>query len=263
MAGMGLRLSAYLGGAERRQSDIGGFGGGTSRTAILPGDIRAVFFVAAAERLSDSEDKLLRRLLEAEDDFSAAKLPADIAADSALILPHAGVTTPWASKAGDIFCRCGLQKIHRAERGWLFVGNGGRADVAADRMTQNVLRGGDMEKWKRLFESRPPNKTAVVAADVESLSRAAAERGLSLDRDEILYLHRLYEKLGRAPTDAELMMFAQANSEHCRHKIFRAPTADGGDSLMTLIRQTHGRQSGRSHYRLRRQRRGDSRRRMQ
>ena len=239
MAGMGLRLSAYLGGGGeatighrrvwRRDEQDGDFAG----------DIRAVFFVAAAGRLSDSEDKLLRRLLEAEDDFSAAKLPADVAADSALILPHAGVTTPWASKAGDIFCRCGLQKIHRAERGWLFVGNGSRADFSADRMTQSILRCGDMEKWKRLFESRPPNKTAVVAADVESLSRAAAERGLSLDRDEILYLHRLYEKLGRAPTDAELMMFAQANSEHCRHKIFRAPTADGGDSLMELIRQTH------------------------
>ena len=113
-----------------------------------------------------------------------------------------------------------------------------------DRMTQTVLT--DMDAAKALFEHHPPRQLAItdLSGDAQSaLEKANRDLGLALSTPEIDYLIASYEQLGRSPTDAELMMFAQANSEHCRHKIFNASwTLDGEPqdlSLFAMIRNTH------------------------
>src|SRR5204863_8313740 len=124
---------------------------------------------------------------------------------------------------------CGLKRVKRVERGALYVGAGEGTDEPAlrraihDRMTESVLeRTGDAA---RLFEHAPPRpltRVALGAGGRAVLERANEALGLALSADEIGYLCDAYRGLGRDPTDVELMMFAQANGEHCRHKIFNA-----------------------------------------
>ncbi len=195
-------------------------------------NVREVFFAAVFRPPTAAEDALLRRLLNSAGDFCG-----DAEGDVALILPRPGVISPWASKAGDILRNCGLSFVSRLERGALM--RGGDADAVADRMTQIVLRPPDLGGWRRLFKNPPPRREATVAATAESISKLNAARGWALSAEEIAHLCALYARLGRAPEEAELTMFAQANSEHCRHKIFRGGWEDGGDSMMDLIRRTH------------------------
>ena len=170
-----------------------------------------------------------------------------------LVVPRLGTQSPWSTKATDIAHRCGLEAVSRIERGTLFNLYADTIDpqmVAAieplihDRMTQTVLR--DLEDAKALFdhhEARPLGITDLTVNAHQALEKSNRELGLALSPSEIEYLIAAYEKLGRNPTDAELMMFAQANSEHCRHKIFNASwTLDGEPrdlSLFAMIRNTH------------------------
>ena len=170
-----------------------------------------------------------------------------------LVVPRLGTQSPWSTKATDIAHRCGLEAVSRIERGTLFNLYADTIDpqmVAAieplihDRMTQTVLR--DLEDAKALFdhhEARPLGITDLTVNAHQALEKSNRELGLALSSSEIEYLIAAYEKLGRNPTDAELMMFAQANSEHCRHKIFNASwTLDGEPrdlSLFAMIRNTH------------------------
>ncbi len=171
-----------------------------------------------------------------------------------LVVPRLGTQSPWSSKATDIARRCGLAAVSRVERGTLFrfpveVLQANRAAIAAlihDRMTQTVLAA--MTEIGEMFAHPPPRplRRLDLAADAHAaLARADAEMGLALSASEIDYLIEAYAELGRDPTDAELMMFAQANSEHCRHKIFNAGwTLDGepqADTLFAMIRHTHAR----------------------
>jgi len=190
--------------------------------------------------------------------------PADRPLDSAvlIVVPRAGTLSPWSSKATDILHNCGLSKIRRVERGtawWLERPDGAPLSAVEaetlkpllhDRMTQAVI--GRMSEAERLFEQREPAplRTIALGRDGRKALRAAnAEMGLALNDGEIDYLVEAFAALKRDPTDVELMMFAQANSEHCRHKIFNAEwNLDGRrqkESLFDMIRATHAHAPGR------------------
>ena len=193
------------------------------------------YFVETAGDLSASERRLLERLL---DDGSPP--PAAAAGELYLVVPRLGTISPWSSKASDIARNCGLARVRRIERGTAFHIEGARADPSAllhDRMTQTVLR--SFDQAAKLFEHVPPRPLQYIS----DIGKANRELGLALSDDEIEYLERAYRELGRDPTDAELTMFAQANSEHCRHKIFNADwIVDGArqpQSLFAMIRHTH------------------------
>jgi phosphoribosylformylglycinamidine synthase len=161
-----------------------------------------------------------------------------------VVVPRIGTVSPWSSKATDIARNCGLAQVARIERGTAYhvAGAERSAAVAAvlhDRMTETVLTG--YEEAAQLFRHVPPRPLGHVA--LGALEEANARLGLALSADEIAYLRQAYGALGRDPTDAELTMFAQANSEHCRHKIFNADwIVDGAKqprSLFAMIRHTH------------------------
>jgi phosphoribosylformylglycinamidine synthase len=179
--------------------------------------------------------------------------PAAAAGQAIWVVPRIGTISPWSSKATEIVRNCELA-VARVERGQRFELDG-LADAGADAqrralralhdpMTQSVLRGAD--QLARLFElgAPAPLVTVPLGHDAASaLARANRELGLALSADEIEYLAQRYAELGRDPTDAELMMFAQANSEHCRHKVFNASWRIDGvaqeRSLFEMIKHTH------------------------
>ena len=168
------------------------------------------------------------------------------------VVPRKGTISPWSSKATDILQNCGLSNISRVERGILFY-IGVTEDLAAntiknideylhDRMTQCVLS--EISQAEQLFSSASPKpiRSIDIAQDKHGLEEANKAMGLALAEDEIGYLYEQFTTLGRNPNDVELMMFAQANSEHCRHKIFNADwTIDGKrlpKTLFDMIRNT-------------------------
>jgi phosphoribosylformylglycinamidine synthase len=171
-----------------------------------------------------------------------------------LVVPRPGTISPWSSKATDILHNCGLRRIHRIERGvaWFLESERPLTDgelaaikpVLHDRMTETVLEPGDHPAV--LFaraDSVPLTAVDVLGAGREALAAANRTLGLALSADEIDYLLDCFTRLERNPTDVELMMFAQANSEHCRHKIFNADWIVDGvpqeRSLFAMIRHTH------------------------
>jgi phosphoribosylformylglycinamidine synthase len=176
-----------------------------------------------------------------------------------VVMPRLGTVSPWASKATDIAKNCGLH-IHRVERalhytftlknpllGKAVLKPEQRSTLAAllhDRMTESIAF--DADAPRALFtplQAAPMQHIDVLAKGRSALDQANTEFGLALAEDEIVYLVDAFTKLQRNPTDVELMMFAQANSEHCRHKIFNAQfTIDGAPqdkSLFGMIRNTH------------------------
>lgn len=207
---------------------------------------RELFLIDAAA-LGEGDAERLDRLLHAR----LWRQPA-AAETMLLVLPRPGARTPWASKAADILRRCAMPHLACLERALLFEFQGvtaaalSTASVQAlhDRMTQIVRPAGSpLEDWFAVPEPRPLRAIELGEAPVERLAAANVDMGLALSAGEIDYLVAAYRRLGRDPSDAELMMFAQANSEHCRHKIFNASwTVDGEDrmgSLFKLIRLTH------------------------
>jgi len=175
-----------------------------------------------------------------------------------LVIPRPGTISPWASKATNIARNCGLASIERIERGVAYrvvTSDGavlGDADRAAllpqihDRMTEAVY--GSLADASKLFSHVAPRPLATIhlaARGRSAIDDANNALGLALSADEIDYLADYFgpSHAGRDPTDVELMMFAQANSEHCRHKIFNAEwIIDGrrqGHSLFAIIRHTH------------------------
>ena len=199
------------------------------------------YFVETEGELDPDARRLLERLLDDGSPKTASvKYPA--AGELYLVVPRLGTISPWSSKASDIARNCGLARVKRIERGTAFHVGGAKADPAPllhDRMTQTVLR--SLDEAARLFEHVPPRPLNYI--EISRLKEANHELGLALSEDEIEYLERAYRGLGREPTDAELTMFAQANSEHCRHKIFNADWIIDGvrqpQSLFAMIRHTH------------------------
>jgi phosphoribosylformylglycinamidine synthase len=167
------------------------------------------------------------------------------------VVPRFGTISPWSSKATEIVHRCGLAAIRRIERGtvYRFEGLTNSEEALAfapeihDRMTQSLLT--DLESASALFERAEPapfRRIDVLGRGLDAIREADRELGLALAADEVEYLVTSFRELERNPTDVELMMFAQANSEHCRHKIFNADwTIDGKQrdvSLFEMIRNT-------------------------
>lgn len=174
-----------------------------------------------------------------------------------LVVPRPGTISPWSSKATDICHNAGLQQVRRVERGieYRVVCDDSAETLAAvraalhDRMTQAVLD--DLDSASCLFSHqspRPLSRVDILGGGREALEAANSDLGLALAEDEIDYLVAQFTRLGRNPSDAELMMFAQANSEHCRHKIFNADwTIDGeaqSHSLFGMIRNTFQKHPG-------------------
>ncbi|MDH3748764.1 MAG: phosphoribosylformylglycinamidine synthase [Gammaproteobacteria bacterium] len=174
-------------------------------------------------------------------------------AETIIVVPRPGTISPWSSKATDIAYACSVDSVNRIERGICYAINFNQAATQADafnlapllfdRMTEAVLGSGD--EARLLFETHAPAELGIV--DFGTDARAALQAanlglGLALSDDEVDYLVNSYQQLGRDPTDAELMMFAQANSEHCRHKIFNADwVIDGSaksESLFGMITAT-------------------------
>ena len=156
-----------------------------------------------------------------------------------LVVPRPGTISPWSSKATDICRNAGLKGIRRVERGieYRVVCDDTLETLAAvraalhDRMTEVVLD--DLDAAEQLFAHQSPRPLArvdLLAGGREALEHANSALGLALADDEIDYLVAQFQRLGRNPSDAELMMFAQANSEHCRHKIFNADWTVDGES---------------------------------
>jgi phosphoribosylformylglycinamidine synthase len=211
---------------------------------------RYLYFVDLSEPLNEQTEARLRALL-AFGDSTARELDAT---DRLLVVPRLGTISPWSSKATDIALSCGLAGVVRIERGveyWLRAGHAlstAELEVVCpsihDRMTEMVLLiGQDPAALFAVHQPAPLEHVALLEQGPAALRRANIDYGLALSADEIEYLAEKFSLLGRNPTDAELMMFAQANSEHCRHKIFNAQwIMDGAqqpDSLFDMIRSTH------------------------
>ena len=210
---------------------------------------RFTYFVALRETLSTEQKQRLNALLLSGDQAAALGKGAR----RIYTVPRPGTISPWSSKATDIALACDLDAVERIERGICygvhFRGNVQADDILElgpslyDRMTEALLLDGG--EAKALFEEHSPAPLTMV--DVldggrDALERANTDLGLALADDEIDYLVDNYRELQRNPTDVELMMFAQANSEHCRHKIFNADWVIDGQPqhkrLFGMIRST-------------------------
>jgi len=202
-------------------------------------------FVETTQALAASESAVLAQLLT----YGEALQPAPAAGELILVVPRIGTISPWSSKATDIARQCGLPAVQRIERGIAYcvagagARRGGLAALLHDRMTETVLDGLDgAELLFRHVAPRPLASIALLARGRAALEEANRAMGLALSADEIDYLLANFRAIGRDPTDAELTMFAQANSEHCRHKIFNASwVIDGVTEARTLfgmIRET-------------------------
>ncbi|MEF8698682.1 MAG: phosphoribosylformylglycinamidine synthase [Candidatus Accumulibacter sp. UW20] len=206
-------------------------------------------FVALYSPLAEGERRMLATLLE--------ERPVDghVSGDLFLVTPRIGTISPWSSKATDIAHNSGLQAIERIERGIAYRIDGGRrkllpatregvAALLHDRMLETVLD--DFAQTSDLFRHVAPQPLTLIdllAGGRDALVEANARLGLALSDDELDYLVEIFLAARRNPTDVELTMFAQANSEHCRHKIFNASwVLDGerrNETLFGMIRETH------------------------
>jgi len=215
-------------------------------------DVEFMHFAWLESKLLEDEQRILERLLE-YGPVNAEQAPAG---QLILVVPRPGTISPWSSKATDIAHNCGLATLQRLERGKAFYirtedgkpleGSDLQQVVAAlhDRMIEAVYE--SMDDAVNLFSQAQPTPYAsvdILTGGQSALEKANTELGLALSDDEIEYLVQNFTNLNRNPTDIELMMFAQANSEHCRHKIFNADWIIDGEeqdkSLFAMIRNTH------------------------
>ncbi|MBF0270554.1 MAG: phosphoribosylformylglycinamidine synthase [Magnetococcales bacterium] len=208
---------------------------------------RYVYFIALSEPLGYKGEERLAALLNA--------VPRELALHAfvrppLVVIPRFGSISPWSTKATEIVRGCGLTGVSRVERGVLHdfgdhrVNRAQRERLAPllhDRMTQSVCD--NLVEAMGLFST--DTARPLVSVPVEELERVNTELGLALSLEEIHYLADHFRRVGRHPTDVELMMFAQANSEHCRHKIFNAAWVIDGreqpETLFGMIRETEAR----------------------
>ncbi|MCA1779750.1 MAG: phosphoribosylformylglycinamidine synthase [Xanthomonadaceae bacterium] len=210
---------------------------------------RELFLIDLAVGLSAPANSRLQRLLHAD-----PVSPGMFGAHHLFVLPRRGTRSSWSSKAADILARCGFEQVRRIERGTVFEIDGIACDQLRpadrlrlhDRMTETLLDAFDpVVNWFDPLPAEPLRHIELGNCPFDALQVANQTMGLALNEVEIDYLVKACATIGRGPTDAELMMFAQANSEHCRHKIFNADwTLDGIDTehtLFEIIRSTHAR----------------------
>ncbi|MBN2301410.1 MAG: phosphoribosylformylglycinamidine synthase, partial [Lentisphaerae bacterium] len=231
----GFRLIALL---NRIRKAVGG--------SIADVSASYVYMIDAKNELSADALAKTQALLQADEHFEAE--------DGFYVIPRKGTISPWSSKATDIFRNCGISEVLRVERGihYRVIGTDGVLPmercqsvlpILYDRMTQGVYK--DVFD---MFEHMPPVpfiEVDIVHGGKQTLQKANVEMGLALSDDEIDYLYNAYQAIARNPTDVELVMFGQVNSEHCRHKIFNADWIIDGQrrsySLFGMIKNTHDR----------------------
>jgi len=215
---------------------------------------RWLHFVDAARPLADSECRLLETLLT----YGPRAAAPEHRRQRILVTPRVGTESPWSSKATDILHVCGLEAVTRVERGTVYfieapvrLQHAELKRLAAhlhDRMTESAwIETIDPEGLFHGAAARPLRTVRLGEDGHAAIACANRDWGLALSEEEIDYLVQAFGQLRRDPTDVELMMFAQANSEHCRHKIFNAEfIIDGAAqpaSLFSMIRATHARNS--------------------
>lgn len=211
-----------------------------------------IHFAFSDAPLSDAQQSTLKQILT----YGPKANNRAASGELFLVIPRIGTISPWASRATDIAHNCGLERVLRIERGIAFyvaTQNGkplssaeksGLKAVIHDRMTEMVLNNiDDAQKLYHHAQPTPLSTIDILQGGKSALEAANNDMGLALSPDEIDYLLENFSKIGRNPSDVELMMFAQANSEHCRHKIFNADWVIDGvvqdDSLFGMIRNTH------------------------
>jgi len=195
--------------------------------------------------LSLEEHKKLEILLE-YGEVSKGAINRALTDTQLIVAPRIGTISPWSSKATDIVHICGLSAIKRIERAvvWSFTDGLPPESSLFDRMTEQIFH--KKEELAALFthnEPKPLGRISVLEQGKAALEKANSELGLALSSDEMDYLTNRFKGLKRNPSDVELMMFAQANSEHCRHKIFNAQWEINGEkqdlSLFQMIKNTY------------------------
>ena len=223
----------------------------TRSTLLLPEldiasiDAVEVYFIESANVLDDQTTERAFALLAANHHFERE--------GGFFVTPRKGTISPWSSKATDIFHNCAIEGIARVERGIHFrltskdgivlgIEDLGLAVLALhDRMTEAVYD--DVSDFFRHFEPTELRTVPLMAEGPTAFDKANIDWGLAMSPPEIDYLVKAYQKMERDPTDAELVMFSQVNSEHCRHKIFNADWIVDGEqselSLFSMIRNTH------------------------
>ncbi|GHC23131.1 phosphoribosylformylglycinamidine synthase [Aidingimonas halophila] len=209
-----------------------------------------IHFIDHDAEMTDADRQVLDRLL----DYGGAHDDTGREGHLFIVVPRLGTVSPWSSKATDIAHNCGLTRVRRIERGITYrvklkgalSEEAFEAIVATlhDRMTESVLANtSDAAKLFAFHEPAPLGQVDVLSGGRSALATANVELGLALAADEIDYLVESFRTLGRNPSDVELMMFAQANSEHCRHKIFNAEWHIDGEpqahSLFRMIKNTY------------------------
>lgn len=211
---------------------------------------RYIHFLEASETLNKNEQQTLDVLLSYGPDWKVG--PSD--GQKIIVIPRLGTTSPWSSKASDIAHISGLKKVRRIERGLIYTivfkinkepeSLNHLFDLLHDRMTQTILL--DVKDVQTIFDVNSPKPLSTIpllSEGLEALRLSNTDLGLALNDQEMDYLLGKFTELNRDPTDAELMMFAQANSEHCRHKVFNADWTINGIrqeySLFAMIKDTY------------------------
>ena len=231
--------------------------------AIAAVEARFYHFIDTSAPLSTDDTARLDAMLTYGEPAAASAQQG--ASEAFFVIPRVGTISPWASKATDIAHNCGMAHVHRIERGIAYavhlktgllgssIGAPKKltdletqavASLLHDRMTESVLRDADdASNLFRELQARALESVDVIGAGKQALVKANLELGLAMSDDEIDYLLDAFTRAARNPTDVELMMFAQANSEHCRHKIFNADWIVDGvaqdKSLFQMIKNTH------------------------
>ncbi|ALB02201.1 phosphoribosylformylglycinamidine synthase [Francisella persica ATCC VR-331] len=206
-----------------------------------------IHVVEIDQELNSKQEQIIKSLLNYNREYGLAQPKGH----TFMTAPRVGTISPWSSKATDIIRNTGINEVKRVERAVLFGVEGQVSatelkeieNLVHDRMVEEIFSSKD--DLQRLFEARTPRALEfinVLENGQQAIKDADKKLGLALSEQEIAYLSSEYNKLGRNPTDTELYMFAQANSEHCRHKIFNAKwTIDGQEqdkSLFKMIQNT-------------------------
>ena len=225
-------------------------------SAIEPNTVavsaKFIHFVDIEHNFNDQHGSILEQLLTDGNKRTSDQNIESRCVEILLVVPRAGTISPWSSKATEIAQRCGLSSVKRIERGIEYtltftttVSPAVKVKLSTmlhDRMTQSVILDATEPELFIQHTPKPLVSVKIIEEGRPALVAANSELGMALSDDEIDYLTTSFTQLGRNPTDVELMMFAQANSEHCRHKIFNADwTIDGveqAQSLFSMIRNT-------------------------
>lgn len=229
-------------------------------------DCETVYFIHSFTKLKDTEIKQLNTILQTTGQYGKStqkdhKLSDDNYHTLIIAIPRFGTISPWSSKATDLLHNCGMNNVLRIEKGivWTLATSSKQApsktninfaqSMLYDPMTETVIN--DINAAEKLFQALPPQPLQTIDLLTQgktAVEKANANIGLALSDTEISYLVENFTAIGRNPTDVELVMFAQINSEHCRHKIFNAKWNINHfvqpNSLFSMIKQTYQKNSG-------------------